>query len=869
MPEKRKRSTWKRLLILLVILIITTGSAAAWLKYHYKDIVRELIKKELDNRLVVDIYTEIDFTVIKTFPYASVVFSNTYVMDPLQKDSVMLAAKQVYFKFNIMDLLRKNYTLNRIEISDGELKLYTNEDGDANFRHIMKPTPDSARVDMEIELNKVSLQDIAVHYMDRKNDHSFNAFAEKAFAKGRFDEQNFSLSAYGNMKLKKLVSKGNVWAVDDQVFADMVMLVNAEQKNLSISRGKLEFNSLPLELTGSLDFSEKQELDVRMKGSDLDMQQLLKDIPERFTEKLEPYKLSGSPYMNIHLKGSFADGRMPHIDSDFGLQGGNVKHKKSGISLENLNLKGTFTNGEQNSGNTMVLDITEYSGTFDEQPFSGAVRLRNINQPGIHLVSKSRLDLNKLREFAGLDTLEAASGMLDIDLSYAFKPTDIQNLKPTDFASGTAEGKIALSGVSLKLKESNLELHEANGTLAFNNRDVVIRELKAKINENSDFSLRGYLDNLLPFLLFKDQKLHLVADLSSNYLSLNELLKQEQSSDDETVYSLELPADISFDLDLDVKKCEFRKFRGENISGTAKLRNQVLLLDNIRFNGMGGNVAARGTLNASGPQIRISGNAYLKNVHIKQAIYQLENLGQDKITHENISGVLWSDFSFSASFTRELKPMHKTFKAEASLKITDGKLINYGPMQQLAGFLKVDDLSQVEFGTLENDISVNHGVIVIPQMEINSTAANIKLAGQHTFNNEIDYHLEILLSEILSGKARANKKENSEFGRIEDDGLGRTRLFLKVFGTMENPKFAYDTQELKKKIKKDIKEEKTELKQIMHEELGLFRNDSTVKQKPKTERQIEREKKKKEKEKQKQLLEEREKGKFIIEWEED
>jgi hypothetical protein len=285
---------------------------------------------------------------------------------------------------------------------------------------------------------------------------------------------------------------------------------------------------------------------------------------------------------------------------------------------------------------------------------------------------------------------------------------------------------------------------------------------------------------------------------------------------------------------------------------------------------MGGNIRARGDLNLSENQnIIIQGQAYFKQVEINQAFYQLENFGQEALTHQNISGRLTSDFQFRAVFTQSLKPIKNSLTATAEVRVKDGKLVNYKPLQDLSGFLRVKDLSSIEFGTLQNTISVKKGTISIPKMEINSSAANIKLSGNHTFQNKMDYRLEILLSDILSRKARQNKKENSEFGRIKEDGLHRTTLFLKVSGTTENPRFAYDTRGLKEKLKKDIKKEKSELKQIMHDELGLYRGDSTVEQKPKSERQIRREKKRKEREKRKKQLEEREKGKFIIEWEEE
>ena len=62
-----------------------------------------------------------------------------------------------------------------------------------------------------------------------------------------------------------------------------------------------------------------------------------------------------------------------------------------------------------------------------------------------------------------------------------------------------------------------------------------------------------------------------------------------------------------------------------------------------------------------------------------------------------------------------------------------------------------------------------------------------------------------------------------------DDGLGRTTLFLKMTGTVDNYKIAYDTKGLKESWKEDLKEEKQTLKTILNEEFGWFKKDTTLK----------------------------------------
>ena len=96
------------------------------------------------------------------------------------------------------------------------------------------------------------------------------------------------------------------------------------------------------------------------------------------------------------------------------------------------------------------------------------------------------------------------------------------------------------------------------------------------------------------------------------------------------------------------------------------------------------------------------------------------------------------------------------------------------------------------------------------------------------------------------GKAKKKKKENLEFGYIEDDGLGKTSLFLTMKGTVADYKLSYDTKGLKEDWKKDLKQEKKTLKQVLNKEFGWFKKDTSITKQEK-----------------------KEEDGFIFEWEED
>jgi hypothetical protein len=90
---------------------------------------------------------------------------------------------------------------------------------------------------------------------------------------------------------------------------------------------------------------------------------------------------------------------------------------------------------------------------------------------------------------------------------------------------------------------------------------------------------------------------------------------------------------------------------------------------------------------------------------------------------------------------------------------------------------------------------------------------------------------------VLSRKARRRNDFESEFGNIQEDGVGRSRLYLRIEGSPDKYAIEYDKEGVKEKIREDLRAEKQELKQILHEEFGWFKKDTTLDAKQKKEQQ--------------------------------
>jgi hypothetical protein len=212
--------------------------------------------------------------------------------------------------------------------------------------------------------------------------------------------------------------------------------------------------------------------------------------------------------------------------------------------------------------------------------------------------------------------------------------------------------------------------------------------------------------------------------------------------------------------------------------------------------------------------------AQVQDVDINQLFYQMGNFGQTSITDKHIFGQMTADINFSGRWTPNLIVDYNTIETTANMRVEQGALIDFQPLISLSRFLRVDDLDKVTFSTLENQIRIKDKKIIIPDMEIKSSALNLKVSGEHTFENTIDYRIQVLLSEILSRKNRQRRNPQEQYGDIIDDGLGRTTLFLRVTGTTENPEFNYDVQGVREKVRDNLQQEGQNLRDAFRREFG-------------------------------------------------
>lgn len=823
-------------LLLLFLLLISGGFIIG---FFYGDEVKAYVIQQLNSQLKTQVVVDphnIQFSVIKNFPSASVEFKHVLAFDAItgkDKKDTLFSAGSISLQFNIMDIFHKNYKIRKLYLADVVVKIKIYKNGKDNY-HFRKSTQGNGSDNLSFVLDKIRLKNISVQYADKQNKQFHRLTISKGSLSGKFADEKYDMQTDLQLYVNRISSDSTTFLKDKTSELHTDLSIDNKSHTYSIQNGKLKLADLNFGLNGNISQPDSTTaFDLKLKGEDLDIRSVLSLMPNKYKDKIEDYSSDGNFYFEASIKGKYTKTESPVITSRFGIENGDIRQNKSDLAFKHVQLRGEYSN----IGNSK-LSIDDFSGKLDEGTLNGHFSIVNFSNPYINLGLNADMNLANFQKFMQIDTIESLEGRAVANLTFKGKLPEGKSGKTfvgEDLKNATTSGNLELSNMSMRFKNSKNTFDSIQGTFLFDNSDIAVNEFRGNIS-GSDFALKGFLRNILPYVFLDNEDLTIEAQFNSNKIDLNDLLvDDDKTTKRDTVYELKFSEHLHLNLNSHIKELHFRHFSAKDLKGQIVLEEKRMIIDPISFEAMDGKVNGSGIIDGSREnRIIISCTASLEKVNINKLFVELGNFGQSTLTDKNIKGFLTAEIQYSSEWSSKLKPRLDKVRATADIKIEKGEILNFEPLKAFSKFINVKDLENIKFATLENQIEIKDQTIFIPKMDIKNSALNLTCSGKHTFDNGIDYHIQLLMRELLAKKASKAKKENEEFGEVEDDGLSRS-LFISMSGTVDDPIIKYDKKGMVQKIKDDIKKEKQNLKSMLHDEFGWFKKDSTLNKSPKKE----------------------------------
>lgn len=817
---------------IFAIAFVSFFALAAMISIFYSKEVKQLIIGELNKNLATEIKVkEFSFSVISHFPFASIDMEDVLINDvnDSSKKDTLIYANRLALLFNITGIFNKDVAVRKIIFDNGNLNIRIDTSGNGNYK-FWKSSDDTSRSGA-IDLQKIILKNVAITYSDRKNNQYYSATAHKAQLSGKFSSDEFTLTTTAGLFVDKMLANEINYIDKKDVEIGCDLNVNTKTDFYRLQKSSLKIADVTFDVNGTVKAPPQSViLDLDVKSNEADLASFISLLPPNYATHLKSFKSKGRFVFHSVVKGESAGKKSPDVKVEFSIADGKLSPSGNSIELSEINFSGNYHNSSAKGKSALV--IPSLTANLSGHKIKADFRIDDLENAFLTFHASTQLDLAQIKPFITADTLEQLSGNLAMNVYYSGKLSQLQNISKDRLYEVKASGNIDVSHLYFKLKNNPLAFSDMSGNFILKNEDVAIENLSGKIS-STDLKMNGVFKNFIPFLLVKDQPGDFIADVVSNNLAMDELLvnKSTVSSPEDTSYIMKFNPRLTCDLNVAIGNMQFRKFQASAIRGHIHLDRQVISSRDLTFKAMDGNVQMNATINASRrDSIQMNCDARFARLDITRLFYELENFDQTTMTDKNVKGRISADVQLSSMWSKDLTINSSKVISTCDITIENGELNNFTPIQALAKYIHVPDLKNIRFSTLTNKIAIRDRIIFIPNMEINSSAINISANGTHNFDNIVDYHIKLLLSDVLGKKMKSN---STEFGEIEDDGLGRTMLMLSMKGPVDNPKFAYDHKAAVQKIKTEINKESLNLKAMFKEEFGSGKKDTVKTSKPK------------------------------------
>jgi hypothetical protein len=821
--------TGKLLVILVLSVSVILFAASVVLQDKIGDIIITSLNRNLSVRLEAG-NSRLSF--LKRFPKASMELKKVLVHSSPAFDKegfsgadtdTLLFAESVFLDFSITDVIRGKYTIESITAKKGFISLFSDNAGRVNYE-ISKPNDKSNNENVTIDLQKIILENINATYNNLATELIIKGNIRSGKLKSRISGDKIDFTASADLFITgfKLYNAFVTHPVSTKLDVDL----QSTARGIKFNKGTLELDDYNFALDGFI--SSDDVLDLRIVGNNIDISNILNYLPDRFREKASSFNPSGRAMLSCSIKGPVSRTENPHVQIDFSLSKGRISAGKSDTYIGDLSFNGHFTNGSANKYKTCLVSVKDLMFSLEGSLFKSSFSISDFTSPHTSASLIGKVFPSGLKDFFRLKNVSEALGSVDADLSIITDYWPKDSLKIEELVKLKPSGSLHFNSLSLGIKKNNLLVRNVNGTVNLN--ETIKASAFSFEYEGQKVTVDGEFRNFPEWLVNRPVTLMADANVSFDRLIPEKFITRtsEDIKGKDSNRGFTFPANVLLNVNFNIGNLDYKKFKASSLKGSLNYKPGVLTFKSFGMNSLGGTISGNGFImqNNLNRSIVAKGGFEVSGIDINDAFKTFNNFGQSFILAENISGLLSGSGSVLVPMDAYFKPRIPAISAEGKYLLQNGALLDFEPVKQLSSFIELSELENIHFEKLENDFFIRNNVFYIPQMDVRSSAADLSVNGQHSFENKYEYHVKMLLSQILS---RKRKKSNNvtEFGVIKDDGLGRTSLLLKVESKgLDDMKVGYDLKAAGQSVRNNLKAEKKALKTILNQEYGWYKESN-------------------------------------------
>lgn len=799
-----------KIILIITILLITVGLGFTFI---FGEKIEGIILKKINNKLKSEILvSNIQFSLFSNFPNACVNFNDIFIKSSdTSITDTLLYSTSGFINLNIIDLIREDYSITDMSFENSDLNIIYNENGVSNFNIF---------IDSNQNTNSLQIENILFSNCD----FIYSNLQQNIKIENTFNTVNLSLQIQNNnysFNIDADVFSNHLMVNNEDYLQGKEVLFNSEIEiigdSILIQSESFKIESVNLENIEYTYFDEEYQLSLNTSSQ---IEDVLTSTPSHFHYLFINHELNGKIDANLTLNKE-KHFKNPLTEVKFSLSESEYKSKNVPFHLTNINTTGNFTNGKDRNFKSSKLNLNNFNSKKEKGMFNGKFTLSNLNNYYLNADVYSSWELNELNQFLEESSFKNIKGEVSGNINYNGNLSFDNSMKGyIESSNHTAD--LDFKDVYFTYKKSPLKFSCNKMNWNIKNHQVKISDSKIQISK-SDLDFEGEIEDLILYLIDRKEEIDIKGIVNSEYIVFEELytITEMNGEGNDSKFISVLPKWVNSNIQLNIKQFSYNKFESKQLKTDLNYDNKKLKLttDHLSMETLEGKI--EGDFIYFENRIHdliLKANIKLSKINISDGFRSMDNFGQKFMTYQNIKGTATANIYLQSMWDRNYKFYSPSLSMNADLMIEDGELNEFEPMYNLSDYVSLEELKNVKFATLENKIRIENEKIIIPEMDIHSTALSVHISGTHTFENIIDYKIKLLLSDVLGNKAK-NKSKNINLEDLNHDHSGKTTVQLNMRGNVDNPKISLDKIKLKEDIVSEIIKETTEIKDIIEEKI--------------------------------------------------
>ncbi|TWV13007.1 AsmA family protein [Bacteroidaceae bacterium HV4-6-C5C] len=742
-------------------------------------------------------FSKLSISLFKHFPQASVSLEDFYLKGEGDfKNDTLIQAREMTATINLFSLFgNSGYDISKIYIDNASVKAIVLANGKVNWDVMKSDTTANVSVKEEasefrLKIKHLAVSDLNLIYDDRQSNQYAVIKKLKAECSGDLTSNRTILKLNAETEALSYKVKGIPFLSNASVSAKMDIDANLAENKYTFKENEFHLNAIKAGLDGWIAMKDPaMQMDLKLKTNEVGFKEILSLVPAIYAKNFSDLKTDGKASLSGYAKGTLQGDTVPAFNIDMQVKNAMFHYPSLPAGVDQINVSANVKNPGGNVDLTTI-DIRPFSFRLAGNPFSVNASIKTpVSDPDIKAEAKGILNLGMIKKVYPLDSIQL-NGVVNANMRLA---TLLSYIEKEQYDKVQASGTIGLTGMKLKMKDMP-DVDIKKSLLTFTPKFLQLSETTVNIGKN-DFTIDSRLENYLGYAL-KNTTLKGTLNLQSNNLNLNDFMGttsvtngssavapatsgNHSTGASATIGVFEVPKNVDFQIDANLKKVLFDKMVFEAMKGKIVVKDSKVDMNNLSMNTMGGSMIMNGvysTVNIKKPFM--NAGFKMSDVSFAQAYKELDMVRKLAPVFENLKGTFSGNLKVQTDLDQTMSPVLNTMQGNGELSTHNISLSGIKAIDMIAEAVKKPGLKDMKVKDLNIDFTIKDGRVSTKPFDIKWGEYLMNLSGTTGLDQTIDYAGKVKLPSSLGSYANLSTVD------------------LKIGGTFTSPKVSLDTKSM-------------------------------------------------------------------------